>query len=209
MYLSRPHTIVLALAALLVCAVMASPASASSRYEKRASFSLESPAGHHKSKAKSSDACGAADAKAGTVSDRDLGAAAVCLVNRERTSRGLRALSLNGRLSAAAQNHTDDMLRRRYFAHESRSGRTTVDRIRGAGYLSGARSWMIGENLAWGSGSKGTPRQIVVAWMNSPGHRRNILTGRFREIGIGVDSGAPTGSFSSAATYTTTFGQRG
>jgi uncharacterized protein YkwD len=210
MNLSRPHTLVLALAALLVCAVMASPASASSsRYEKRASFSLEGPAGHHKSKAKSSDACGETDAKAGTVADRELASATVCLLNRERTSRGLRSLSVNNRLSAAAQRHTNDMVRRRYFAHESRSDGSTVDRIRGAGYLSGARSWMIGENLAWGSGSKGTPRQIVVAWMNSPGHRRNILTGRFREIGIGVQPAAPTGSFSSAATYTTTFGQRG
>jgi uncharacterized protein YkwD len=199
----------MALAALLVLAVMAAPATASSRYAKRASFTLEGPAVHHKSPAKSSDSCGESDARAGTVSDRELASATVCLLNRERTSRGLRALGLNNRLSAAAQRHTDDMVRRRYFAHESRSDGSTVGRIRSAGYLSGARSWMIGENLAWGSGSKGTPRQIVVAWMNSPGHRRNILTGRFREIGIGVESRAPTGEFSSAATYTTTFGQRG
>ena len=64
------------------------------------------------------------------------------------------------------------MVRKRYFSHTSRSGNDMGDRIRSQGYLSGARSWMIGENLAWGSGERSTPRSIVRAWMNSPGHRR-------------------------------------
>ena len=74
--------------------------------------------------------------------------------------------------------------------------------------MRGARSWTVGENLAWGSGTRSTPREIVNAWMKSPGHRANILQRRFREIGIGVVFEAPHGSSSTAATYTTTFGAR-
>ncbi len=191
------------MAALLAIAVMATPATASSRSALRASISLEKP------RAKASSDCGQADALAGQASEAALASSTVCLLNRERTSRGLRSLRVNDRLSAAARQHTEDMVHRRYFAHDSRSDGTSVDRIRRSGYLSGARSWMIGENLAWGSGTRSTPRNIVDAWMHSPGHRRNILTGRFREIGIGVASRAPGPVSAAAATYTTTFGQRG
>jgi len=198
MNLSRHHSFLLALAALVLCAVMATPASA----EQRAS-SVEAPV------AQAAAGCGSSDALAGEVSERALESSTVCLLNRERASRGLRGLRVNRRLSAAAQRHSDDMVRRRYFAHNSRSGASSVDRIRRTGYLKGARSWMVGENLAWGSGSRSTPRSIVDSWMHSSGHRRNILTRRFREIGIGVASRAPTSGSSAAATYTTTFGQSG
>lgn len=195
MNLSRSYTLLLALAALIFCAVVASPASASTRYQTRVSTAD----------------CGNAAAAPGDASEAALAASTVCLLNRERTSRGLRPLRVNNRLSVAAEQHTGDMVRRRYFAHVSRSGASSIDRIRRTGYLRGARSWMVGENLAWGSGSRSTPRDIVDSWMHSPGHRRNILTGRFREIGIGVASRAPTSVSSSgpAGTYTTTFGQRG
>jgi uncharacterized protein YkwD len=206
MNLHRPHTALLALATVASCAVMAAPASASHTV-KRASMTLEG-AHHARHPAKAADDCGDVTARAGEASESALASSTVCLLNRERTSRGLRALRLNSRLSAAAQDHTDDMVRRHYFDHTSRSGSVPVSRIRGKGYLSGARSWMIGENLAWGSGSLSSPAKIVDAWMHSPGHRANILTSRFREIGIGVDFGAPVRVSSPAATYTTTFGQR-
>ncbi len=78
------------------------------------------------------------------------------------------------------------MVRKRYFDHVSRTGRDVVDRLTHTGYLGSARSWIVGENLAWGSGSLSSPREIVQSWMHSPGHRANILSRRFREIGIGV-----------------------
>ncbi|MEJ7818499.1 MAG: CAP domain-containing protein, partial [Thermoleophilaceae bacterium] len=111
MNLSRHHSFLLALAALVLCAVMATPASA----EQRAS-SVEAPV------AQAAASCGNSDAVGGEVSERALESSTVCLLNRERASRGLRALRVNRRLSAAAQRHTDDMVRRRYFAHNSRSG---------------------------------------------------------------------------------------
>ena len=77
-------------------------------------------------------------------------------------------------------------------------------RIRKAGY----RGYTLGEDLAWGSGTLGTARAIVAAWMHSPGHRANILNGRFREIGLGVARGAPVGGQDRAGTYVTDFGTR-
>jgi uncharacterized protein YkwD len=137
-----------------------------------------------------------------------LARASVCLINNRRTRRGLPRLRINNRLSRAAKWHTHDMVRRSYFGHVSRRGRDVVDRLYGARYLGGRISWAVGENLAWGSGDRGTPRQIVRAWMNSPGHRRNMLDRRFREIGIGVIANGPVRTELPAATYTTTFGVR-
>ncbi len=137
-----------------------------------------------------------------------LARAAVCLINNRRTARGLSRLRINNRLSKAAKWHTHDMVHRSYFGHVSRRGRDVVDRLYGARYLGGRISWAVGENLAWGSGNRGTPREIVRAWMNSPGHRQNMLDRRFREIGIGVIANGPVRTDLPAATYTTTFGVR-
>jgi uncharacterized protein YkwD len=137
-----------------------------------------------------------------------LARAAVCLINKRRAARGVPRLRINRRLSRAAMWHTHDMVRHRYFGHVSRRGRDVVDRLYGTRYLGGRFSWAVGENLAWGSGGRGTPRQIVQAWMDSPGHRRNMLDGRYREIGIGVIANGPVRTELPAATYTTTFGVR-
>lgn len=137
-----------------------------------------------------------------------LARAAVCLINRRRVARGLRRLRLNRRLSRAARRHTRDMVRRRYFGHVSRNGADVVDRLRRSRYIRPNSAWAVGENLAWGSGRRATPRRIVRAWMRSPGHRANILSPRFREIGIGVTPRAPVRTKRPAATYTTTFGSR-
>ena len=153
--------------------------------------------------------CANADTKPGQGSEAVLATATVCLVNRERTRRGMRSLRTNARLSQAALSHTEDMVQKRYFEHVSKTGTDVVDRLLSTGYLGRVRSWLVGENLAWGTNSLSTPRQTVVNWMNSPGHRANILKRRFREIGIGVVFHAPSGTSDPvAATYTTTFGYR-
>ena len=154
------------------------------------------------------EACEAASARIGEASESELVGATLCLLNGERSRRGLPRLRLNDRLSDAANRHSSDMVRRGYFAHDSLTGASFVDRIRRTGYLRSVRAWSVGENLAWGSGNRGTPEQILREWMNSPGHRANILTTRFREIGIGVAAGAPRRVGLPAATYTTDFGAR-
>lgn len=154
-------------------------------------------------------ACLSAGASPAQTGERAIVRATLCTINAERARRGLGALKLNTRLSAAATTHAADMDARNYFAHDSRGGGSFVDRIRRAGYLAGARSWSVGENLAWGSGGRSAPATITQMWMNSPGHRANILSSSFREIGIGVAYGAPVaGGGAPAATYATEFGSR-
>ncbi len=137
--------------------------------------------------------------------------ATLCLLNRERRSRGLSKLSSNRELAKAAQRFSAAMVRQRFFDHVSPTGSTLASRVRGGtSYLRGrVRSWSLGENIAWGSGDLASPQQIVRSWMNSPGHRRNILDRRFRHIGLGVATGAPDDvQGEPAATYTTNFGFR-
>lgn len=153
-------------------------------------------------------ACSNANTLPGAGSEAQLAKAAVCLVNRERTRRGMRELRTNSRLSRAAASHTRDMIEQHYFEHVSQTGQNVVDRLLSTGYLGKVTNWLVGENLAWGIGSLSTPREIVISWMNSPGHRRNILKRRFREIGVGVVFNAPTSNAPVAATYTNTFGYR-
>jgi uncharacterized protein YkwD len=156
--------------------------------------------------ASAAGACSAANATAAKASKRALVRATLCVLNAERARHHLRPLRLNRRLSLAAQRHSRAMARRKFFSHTSPGGASFVDRIRSTGYLSGARSWTVGENIAYGSGSRSTPRSIGSAWMNSPPHRSNILSSSYRAIGIGIASGTPVGG--GGGTYTTDFGRR-
>ena len=133
--------------------------------------------------------------------------ATLCLLNRVRARHDLPQLRLNPRLSRAARRHTRDMVRRRYFAHDSLDGRSFSQRIHAARYVPRGASWWIGENLGWGSGSLAEPMSLVRAWMRSPGHRANILNRTFRDIGIGIAPRAPVGGYRDGATYTTDFGR--
>jgi uncharacterized protein YkwD len=138
--------------------------------------------------------------------------ATMCLINRDRTKRGMTALHTNRTLQASARAYARDMVRRSFFDHTSPSGETLTERIRqDTRYLAGALRWEIGENLAWGTGSRATPAQIVAGWMRSPGHRANILHASFREMGLGIAVGTPVdaAAASGAATYANQFGRRG
>jgi len=132
--------------------------------------------------------------------------ATLCLLNRQRASRGLPRLREQRSLTGAARRYARLMVRRRFFDHVSPGGSTMAERIKRTNYLDDTRGWSLGENLAWGSRSRATPVQIVAAWMHSAGHRRNILDGGFREIGIGIALGSPTGG--AGATYVNEFGRR-
>jgi uncharacterized protein YkwD len=155
-------------------------------------------------------ACESASATPAQAEHRTMVRATLCMLNAQRTRRGLAPLRLDRRLSAAARRHADDMDRRNYFSHDSLGGGSFVDRIRRSGYLSGARRWSVGENLAWGTHWRSTPRTITQMWMDSPGHRANVLSPMFREVGIGVSYGAPVaGGGRPAATYATDFGFKG
>jgi uncharacterized protein YkwD len=152
--------------------------------------------------------CAGATARPGEISRTETARATQCLVNAERRGRGLRALRPSARLAAVARSHSRDMVRRRFFAHTAPGGITFLDRIRRSGYLRSADRWHVGENLGWGSGPGGSPEAIVRAWMQSPPHRKAILTAAFRESGVGVARGVPVPAAGGGATFTMDFGVR-
>jgi uncharacterized protein YkwD len=128
-----------------------------------------------------------------------------CLINKARRNNGARPLSSDPRLATAAGGHSAAMDSSDFFSHEGDG--SPLDRIRATGYLGGASSWMIGENIAWGSSGQGSPKTTVARWMSSPAHRSSMLSRRFRDIGVGVAIGSPMGgSGVNSAIYTANFG---
>src|SRR3954451_5927345 len=148
--------------------------------------------------------CASASAAPSAANLRLISNAVLCLLNSQRTARGLKRLRLNARLGRAALAHAKNMVVRHYFSHNGPDG-TPLIRIKKAGYIPRIGIWTVGENLAWGSGTSAAAGQIMTAWMNSPEHKANILTRGFKEIGIGIVAKAPTGG-GAGATFTTDFG---
>jgi uncharacterized protein YkwD len=148
--------------------------------------------------------CSGADSDPASLGQPGTAHATLCLLNRERSIRGLRKLRADGKLRSAATGHAGDMVAKHYFDHTSKSGASFVARIKRTGWTRSRRSWTVGENIGYGSGSLATPREMVRSWMHSAGHRQNILARQFKMIGVGVANGAPTGD--GGATYATDFG---
>lgn len=111
--------------------------------------------------------------------------AVVARMNQVRASRGLRPLRVSRPLRVAADFHSRDMAGRGYFEHDSMSGTPFWRRIERFYPSRGFRSWTVGENLLWGTGTYGAAFAIR-EWMNSPPHRENILSRQWREVGIGA-----------------------
>ena len=103
----------------------------------------------------------------------------VDLANQQRAAAGLPALTVNGSLTYAAQAHANDQAARGWMSHVGSDGSDAGTRMVRSGY--NVRNW--GENVAVGYTS---PSDVVSAWMASPGHRANILSGAYREIGVAV-----------------------
>jgi uncharacterized protein YkwD len=133
----------------------------------------------------------------------------LCLLNAQRAAHGLRRLAPNRALRHSARRYARSLVANRFFSHVAPNGQTLQARVSRSGYAHGARAWAYGENLGWGAGRWATPAQIVAAWMASPGHRANILSARWRHIGIGIAPGAPVTGVGRAASYVTHFGWRG
>ncbi|SCL30079.1 Uncharacterized conserved protein YkwD, contains CAP (CSP/antigen 5/PR1) domain [Micromonospora nigra] len=103
----------------------------------------------------------------------------VKLANAERAKAGCDPLSIDDKLTTAAQRHSQDQADHRNMSHTGSDGSNPGDRIERVGY-----QWRTyGENVAW---NQKTPEAVMAAWMNSDGHRANILNCSFTEIGVGV-----------------------
>lgn len=117
--------------------------------------------------------------------------ATLCLIDRVRVAHGLRPLRANRRLRAVAMSQVRSMVRLDYFADDRPSGLTPMALILASRYGKGARSVSAAQNVGWGTETLATPAQMVAGWLRSPPHRAIILTGEFRDAGIGAIAAAP------------------
>lgn len=118
----------------------------------------------------------------GSGSSNGAEAQVLTLVNKERASAGCSPLTSNAKLTEAADDYSDVMARSGVMSHTGPDGSTMAGRVDAAGY-----AWStLGENIARGQSDAAA---VMDAWMNSPGHRANILNCSFKEIGVGVHFG--------------------
>ena len=104
-------------------------------------------------------------------------------LNANRRANGQSPIRYNPQLSQAAMGHACDMSVNGFFGHNGSNGSNIMHRVKATGYC----PRLAAENLAWGYPD---PQQIVTGWMNSAGHRSNMLHGRVTEFGIGISNGA-------------------
>ena len=101
-------------------------------------------------------------------------------MNRVRADHGLQTLRYDEHLQRAAASHTQEMLTTNVFSHGAFGSRMLQFDV---------QSRVAGENLAWGTGSEGTAKAIVAAWLASPEHRANLLRPSFDRVGVGAVTG--------------------
>ena len=143
----------------------------------------------------------AGSAPAGAIGQRPTGAMGaleqdvLSNVNFLRRQHGLGALRLSSKLAAAARLHSGEMAQRGYFSHDSANGSSFDKRISRYYSLSGRHYWSVGENLLWSSPDVSASAALDM-WLNSPEHKKILLTARWREIGLAaVHVQAAPGSF--------------
>ena len=105
------------------------------------------------------------------------------LVNERRTAAGLSPLSWNENVAGVARYHSQNMADHKFFSHTGADGKKVSNRADALG----VKKWhALGENIAYNRGFKSPLESAVQSWMNSPGHRDNILKNDWQESGIGV-----------------------
>jgi uncharacterized protein YkwD len=153
--------------------------------------------------------CAGAETEAAELGVVALEQSVLCVINEQRGAAGIPPVRSNPKLVQAAAKHSSDMVQYGFFSHTSPGGGSFIDRISATGYMRGARSWLVGENLVWGTSRLSTPASMVDAWMDSPPHRANLLRGRFREIGLSGVFGTPNeATDGNGITVTSEYGTR-
>ena len=135
---------------------------------------------------------------------RRMRAATICLINHERTIRGLRKL-VRSTTSRPSPRRTRSTWSRRSTSGTTPAATPWPASRRWPPTPLAHAAWRSGENIAWGTRWRGSPKTIVSLWMGSPGHRANLLNPGFREIGVGIAFGNPFEDIAGGATYTANF----
>lgn len=110
------------------------------------------------------------------------------LVNAERSKQGLKALTLSSTLTSVANVKAKDMAVHKYFSHNSPTYGTPFEMLQ----KFGVKYKTAGENIA---GGQKTPAQVMQTWMNSSGHKANILSSKYTELGVGYYAGGSYGTY--------------
>jgi uncharacterized protein YkwD len=153
---------------------------------------------------------GSAKSRGTMTTATQLQAALVTQINNFRAARGLSRLRVSPALTTAANGHSAQMARLGYFSHNSANGTSFSQRIAQVYPARGFRSWSVGENLVWGGPDIGAARAFRL-WLSSAPHRANLLSPRWREIGLGaVHSTSAAGVYGGrpATIVTADFGAR-
>lgn len=130
--------------------------------------------------------CAGADVPATTASVTATRAAIDCLIDAARAERGLAPLKADTRLQTAAQRFARALDPGKPLTHAGRGGSTPLTRIADSGYARGAGGFAAAETLGRSKGSLATPAARVKAWLASAATRKLLLSGRYRDVGVGV-----------------------
>ena len=179
-----------------------------SRTRRRANDTASALQLHARTAPAAAAPCSGADLVPTAANAAQVEAATLCLINHVRVENGEPPLIDNGKLHAAARQHSEDMIGNDYFGHTTPQGETVDARILATGYASPGSSHELGENIDCAGVTLATATATVSGWMSSPDHRANILNGDFRDSGIGVAPAAPAMCAEGlpGATYTQDFG---
>ncbi len=162
-------------------------------------------------KAKARPYCAYANLRPTAADTALIDAATLCLIDQLRAAYRLQPLRANHELQSVAGEQATGMVREDYFGDDSPTGQTPARLIQALPYGAHAASLETAQNLGWGTRSAATPAGIVTAWMLSPPHREVILTGAFRDVGVGVSPAVPSilGHGARGATYAVELAARG
>jgi uncharacterized protein YkwD len=128
-------------------------------------------------------------------------------INQIRLRRGLRPLRANSGLRSAAREHTVEMATRKYFGHQSPSGRSVATRVSSTYRDAGSRIWRVGEDLLRSSQVM-NGASVVTLWLHSPEHRANLLDRRFVDVGCSAVRTMAAPGTSAVMLVTCDFGER-
>lgn len=156
--------------------------------------------------------CTNATTDAGRLSSSQIASAVACQINAERSGRGIAKVTAFSKLTKAAQFHTVDMQDNLHsLVHESSNGQSAANRIAHKfGYGDGAKTWTVGEDIAFCFGSGFcTPKKIVDLWLADPPHKKILLDKKWKNFGVGALTGtADDPEAESGALVTADFGVR-
>ncbi len=133
----------------------------------------------------------------------------VCLINAERTKRGIPALRLSFQLRKAAVAHSKDMVAHQFFSHTSRDGATPRKRVQRTGYFRKGKRGQLNETIVLGAGADASPARLAKKLFGHPPHKKIALSRLYRDVGAGLVLGYPLPTSSDTnTTLTVNYGSR-